>query len=89
MKLTSVIEEIERFQAEDSELTKRKKFVVSQMLKLGTALKSAMSHLSEPGVGRIEFQSGDKQYAIDSSGVLTRINEVEQIDETIEIEVEE
>ena len=87
MRLNEVTQEIERLQEEDSVLKERQKVIAVQSLKLGTALKASMAHLSEPGVGRIEFQSGDSQYVIDNSGELRRINEIERIDNQTEVEI--
>lgn len=86
MKLQEVISEIEKLEAERESLTKKVGEITNQVEKLGKALSQATRHLCKPGSDRVEFQSGDRQYAIES-GVLTRINEVETISSDTEIKV--
>lgn len=88
MRLDSVIEEIEALSEEKKTLEDRQKTIAIKVVKLCSALSSAMNHLAKPGTSRVEFQSGSKQYAIEA-GVLTRINEVEQIDVTIDVKIED
>jgi hypothetical protein len=87
MKLDAAITEIESLQEELEAIEDRKKEVIRKSRKLGSAVFAAVRHLVPEGTGRVEFQSGSRQYAIEGTGTLTRINEVKEVDQEQEITV--
>ena len=87
MTLSEVIAEMESIQEELATLVDRQKVLTKELSKLGAAVFRAVRHMAPEGTSRAEFQWGDQQYAIEGSGILQRINEIERVDDHIAIEV--
>lgn len=87
MKLTEVVTEIHKLEKTREELRLELEETEKKLIKYGTAVFSAVRHMSDVNTGRIEFQLDGSQYAILNSGELNRINELAAADDKLEIEL--
>ena len=87
MKLAEVVAEIHKLEGTRDKLKIEMETTQAGLQKFGTAVFSAVRHLSEKNTDRIQFELAGCQYEVRNTGDLTRINQLAAADEKTEIEL--